>query len=187
MKCNFLLLLSVIVLTFACSSPDQKGKDMNDSTAADSVNAVTDHQTPATSLPDWAKKLGLSEPKHMQLVPGMSHLTSDMEPAEGFNSVTLVYSGNYDYAMNEASRIAQAAKLPLSKEYKALKLQADRTGHGNMLKGVAYMNYDLSTRDTDYLIYVQVDEKGILTVSATDMKQMNLQLRKHAGIENRKK
>ena len=89
--------------------------------------------------------------------------------------------------MHQASRIAKAAKLPTSNKYKALKKQAERNGHGNRVKGIAYMNYDLSTRDIDFLIYVQVDEKGMLTVSATDMKQMNQQLRKHSGIVNRKK
>ena len=187
MNIKIVLLLFSIVLVIACSSIDQKGKVMNDSITADSAKVATDGHITGTSLPDWAKRLGLSEPKNMKLVPDMSHLTSAVMPGEGFNSVTLVYSGNYDTAMNQATRIAKAAKLPPSKEYKAFRKQAIHAGHVNMVKGIAYMNYDLSTRDTNFLIYVQVDEKGMLTVSATDMKQMNLQLSKNAGIVNRKK
>jgi len=187
MYSKIVFLLFVIGLVFACSSYDQKGKDTNDSIAVDSTNIFADDLTPATSVPDWAKELGLSEPQNMKLLADMSHLTSAGEPAEGFNSVTLVYSGNYDTAMNQARSIAKAAKLTPSKEYIALKKQAAHSGQHNMVKGIAYLNYDLSTRDIDFLIYVQVDEKGMLTVSVTDMKQMNLQLSKHVGIENRKK
>jgi hypothetical protein len=182
-------LLFIVVIITACTAAERKVKVANDSIVADSSGKAilkTDSITPATSLPDWAKALGLNEPRNMQLVPGMSQQTFAEEPSEGFNSVTLVYTGNYDTAMNQAARIAKIAKLPPSKEYKELKKQVTRAGHGNKLKGIAYMNYDLSTRDIDYLIYVQVDPKGMLTVSATDMKQMNKQLGKHMGIENRK-
>ena len=187
MNIKLLLLLPGIILIFACSSPEQKEQDTNDSIAADSSDVTTDDHTLATSLPDWAKELGLIEPKNMKLVNEMSHLTSVFEHSEGFNSVTLVYTGNYDTALVQARSIAQNAKLPLSKKYKALKKQATRAGHGENVKGIAYMNYDLSTRDIGYLIYVLVDEKGMLTISATDMKQMNQQLDRHSGIENRKK
>lgn len=187
MNSKIVFLLLGMVLVFACSSHEQKGKDTNEAMAVDTAKLFTDDNTPATSLPDWAKKLGLIEPQNMQLVANMSHLTSVVEPAEGFNSITLVYSGNYETAIKQSSRIARSAKLPLSKEYKARKKQAERAGHGIMVKGIAYMNYDLSTRDIDYLIYVTVDDKGMLTISATDMKQMNLQLSKHAGVANRKK
>lgn len=184
-----LLFLFIIMFLIACSAAEQKSAVPDDSIAMDSLKTeepLVDSLTHVASLPDWAKELGLSEPRNMQLVTGMSHVTSAVEPGEGFNSVTLVYSGNYDTAMNQAGRIAKAAKLPQSKKYKELMKQASHVGHGNKVKGITYMNYDLSTRDIDFLIYVQVDEKGTLTVSATDMKQMNRQLGKHAGIENRK-
>jgi hypothetical protein len=187
MNSKMVYFLFGIALAFACSSPEHKGKDTNDSIGTDSVKTATDDHTPATTLPVWARKLGLREPKNMHLIKGMSHLTSAVEPREGFNSVTLVYSGNYDTAMNQARRIARAARLPQSKEYKSLSKLARRRSHANRIKGIAYMNYDFSTRDTDYLIYVKVDEKGMLKLSATDMKQLNLQLNKHKGIGNRKR
>lgn len=174
------------MLIFACSSHEQKGKDKNDRIAVDSVKIITDTNTPAISLPVWAKELGLSVPQNMQLIAKKSHLTSVIEPSEGFNSITLVYSGNYETAMKQSSRIARGAKLPLSKEYKARKKLAKRAGHGNIVKGIAYMNYDLSTRDIDFLTYVTVDENGVLTISTTNMKQMNLQLSKHAEVTKRK-
>jgi len=181
---QFLFLLSVMSLC-SCSSPDQKGQSKNDSIVSDTPGTFKDHVTPATSLPEWAKQLGLIEPVNLALVPEKSHLTSADVPDESFNSVTLTYTGNYDTAMNQAGRIARAAKLPLSKDYKAMRKQAERAGHGKRFKGIAYMNYDLSTRDIDFLVYVEVDEKGTLTLSATDMKQMNKQLSKHLGIAKR--
>jgi hypothetical protein len=177
-------LLSVIAFC-TCSSPDQKGSGKNDTIVSDTSATFIDHLTPATELPEWAKQLGLVEPLNMELIPEKSHLTSAEEPDEAFNSVTMVYSGNYDTAMNQASRIAKIANLPLSKEYKASLRQAERAGRADRLKGIAYMNYDLSTRDIDFLIYVMVDDKGMLTLSATDMKQMNEQLNKHGGVANR--
>jgi hypothetical protein len=178
----------VNVIAFcACSSPDQKGQGKNDAIVSDSSGIIKDNLTPATSLPEWARQLGLIEPLCMALVPNKSHQTSANEPDEAFNSVTLTYSGDYDTAMKQASRIAQAAKLPLSKDYKAMRNQAERAGRGDRLKGIAYMNYDLSTRDKDFLIYVQVDDKGLLTLSATDMRQLNKQLSKHEGMANRLK
>ncbi len=169
-----------IMLFCACSSLDQRGKDPNDSISRGTARIITDDHTPATRLPVWAKALGLSEPKKMHLVKNASHLTSAVEPREGFNSVTLVYTGTYENAMSQASRIAKAARLPKSKEYKALKRQARLAGHNYKAKGISYMNYDLSTRDINFLIYVRVDAKGKLTLSATDMKQMNYQLKRHA-------
>jgi hypothetical protein len=179
-------LLSVIAF-YACSSPDKKGSGKNDSIDSDTSGALTDHFTPATILPEWAKQLGLVEPLNMELIPEKSHLTSAEEPDEAFNSVTMVYTGNYDTAMNQATRMARIANLPLSKEYKASLRQAERAGRADRLKGIAYMNYDLSTRDIDFLVYIQVDDKGMLTLSATDMKQMNEQLNKHDGVVNRTK
>ena len=190
MNSKILLCLFGIVISFACSPVEKKGKASDETISADSPGTgspAIDSVILATLLPDWAKKIGLTEPQHMQQVKELSHVTSSEDPTEGFNSVTLVYAGNYDTAMNQATIIAKAAGLPLSKEYKELKKQATRAGHGNKIKGIAYMNYDLSTRDIDFLIYVKADEKGLLTISATDMKQMNKQLGKHAGIEKRKK
>jgi hypothetical protein len=189
MNSRFILLLFGFLLVGACSSHNRNGNNIESGIAEDSIKAslTSDDKTPATSLPDWAKELGLIEPQNMELVADKSHLTSFDDPAEGFNSITLVYSGIYDTAMQQAFIIARAAKLRPSKEYIALWKQASHAKRGNLVKGIAYMNYDLLTRNNDFLIYVQVDEKGKLTLSATDMKQLNLLLGKHTGISNRKK
>jgi hypothetical protein len=186
-KIKQLLFLLSLVSFYACSSYDNKGQGKNDSAVSDSSGILKDSVTRATSLPEWAKQLGLIEPLNMTLVPEKSHLTSASKPDEAFNSVTLVYTSNYDTAMNQACRIAKAANLPLSKDYKAMRKQAERAGRGSRLKGIAYMNYDLSTRDIDFLVYVSVDDKGMLTLSATDMKQLDGQLSKHAGVVTRVK
>jgi hypothetical protein len=180
-----LLFLVCLASLCACSSLVQKSESTDDTIVSDTTALSGEDKTIADSLPQWAKQLGLTEPENLTLVREMSQQTSAENPGEAFNSVTLTYTGNYDTAMTEASRIAKAANLPLSKDFKALRKHANHAGSGSRTKGIAYMNYDLSTRNIDFLIYVVVDEKGTLTLSATDMRQMNEQLNKHSGIANR--
>ncbi|MFZ4705510.1 MAG: hypothetical protein ACOYMF_05825 [Bacteroidales bacterium] len=187
MKLRQLLFLMSAIAFCGCSSSGQKNQGKNDSVVSDSSRLYENSFTLAIELPEWAKQLGLVEPRNMVLIPGKSHMTSADEHDEAFNSVTLMYTGNYDTAMNQARFISQTAKLPLSKDYKAMRKQAEREGRGSRFKGIAYMNYDLSTRDIEFLVYVIVDDKGNLTISATDMKQMNEQLSKHEGVANRLK
>jgi hypothetical protein len=180
-----LLFLVFLASLYACSSLVQKIEGSDDTIVSDTTALSVEDKTIADSLPQWAKQLGLTEPEKLTLVREMSHQTSADDPGEAFNSVTLTYTGNYDTAMTEASRIAKAANLPLSKDFKALRKHTEHSGPGGHTKGIAYMNYDLSTRNIDFLVYVVVDDKGTLTLSATDMRQMNEQLNKHSGIANR--
>jgi len=129
---------------------------------------------PATSLPDWAKNLGLSEPVGLSLDTDYSQLTSFSNPEEGFNSILLVYIGDYKLAMNEASRIAKAAGIPLSKDYKQA-VELAKTYSSTPIKGVAYMNFDPFVSDADFNISITVDETGMLTISAVDVDQMKKQ------------
>ncbi|MDN5349305.1 MAG: hypothetical protein PWQ54_701 [Bacteroidales bacterium] len=129
---------------------------------------------PATSLPDWAKNLGLSEPIGLTLDTDYSQLTSFSNPEEGFNSILLVYYGDYQLAMNEASRIARAAGIPLSKDYKQA-VELAKTYSTTPIKGVAYMNFDPFVSDADFNISITVDETGMLTISAVDVAQMKKQ------------
>jgi hypothetical protein len=129
---------------------------------------------PATSLPDWAKNLGLLEPAGLTLDTDYSQLTSVSNPEEGFNSILLVYYGDYELAMNEASRIARAAGIPLSKDYKQA-VELAKTYSTTPIKGVAYMNFDPFVSDADFNISITVDETGMLTISAVDVAQMKKQ------------
>jgi hypothetical protein len=129
---------------------------------------------PALGLPEWARALGLSEPRGMVLDADYSQMTSAMNPNEGFNSVLLVYTGNYNHAMAEAKRIAELAQIPLSKDYQ-LAVELAKTYSSTPIRGVAYMNFDPFVRDNDYNISITVDDDGMLTLSVVDVEQMRLQ------------
>ncbi len=130
---------------------------------------------PATSLPTWAQDLKLTEPAGMRLDPDYSQLTSINNPDEGFNSVMLVYLGDYEIAMKEASRIARIAGIPLGKDYQQA-VELSKTYNTTPIKGVAYMNFDPFIEDKDFNISITVDESGMLTISAVDVNQMKRQL-----------
>lgn len=129
---------------------------------------------PATTLPDWALALGLSEPVGLMLDKDFSQLTSINNPEEGFNSVLLVYNGDYEKAMAEATRIARQADIPLSKDYKQA-VELAKTYSTTPIMGVAYMNFDPFVSDADFNISITVDETGMLTISAVDVAQMRKQ------------
>lgn len=117
-----------------------------------------------TGLPGWAKKIGLTEPKGMEVDEVYSSETSVDNPHEGFNSINLIYNGDYDVAMGEAKKIAEKANIPTDKMWeKAMKLHGD-------IKGIAYTKQ--TSDDNDYTISIVVDKKGELKISATNDKQM---------------
>lgn len=129
---------------------------------------------PATALPDWARKLGLSEPTGLTLDSDYSQHTSVNNADEGFNSVLLVYYGDYNAAMREAKRIADAAKIPLSKDYKQA-VELAKTYSSAPIRGIAFMNFDPFVSDADFNISITVDETGMLTISAVNVSQMKRQ------------
>jgi hypothetical protein len=129
---------------------------------------------PATSLPQWAQQLRLTEPTGMKLDPDYSQMTTVNNPDEGFNSVLLVYIGGYDIAMKEAARIAKIANIPLGKDYLQA-VELSKTYNTSPIKGVAYMNFDPFIEDKDFNISITVDESGMLTISAVDVMQMKKQ------------
>lgn len=126
-------------------------------------------------LPGWAIELGLSLPNGMQLDQAFSQVTSVNNPDEGFNSILLVYNGEYQTAMREAERIARQARVPLSKDFVEARDIAMRFG-SSPLKGIAYMNFEPFKIDAPVNISITVDETGVLTISAVDVQQMNRQL-----------
>ena len=138
------------------------------------VIARRSNVNPATTLPDWARQLGLIEPLGLTLDADYSQLTSVKNADEGFNSILLVYTGDYNTAMNEAKRLANAANIPLSRDYKQA-VELAKTYSSAPIKGIAYMNFDPFVSDADFNISITVDETGMLTISAVDVQQMQKQ------------
>ena len=136
--------------------------------------ARSSNLNPATSLPQWAQQLRLTEPSGMKLDPDYSQMTTVDNPDEGFNSVLLVYLGDYELAMKEAARIAKIANIPLGKDY-IQAVELSKTYNTTPIKGVAYMNFDPFIEDKDFNISITVDEAGMLTISAVDVIQMKKQ------------
>jgi hypothetical protein len=134
----------------------------------------------ADYLPAWAKNIGLSIPVNMEIDAQYSHMTSENDQAGMFNSVTLVYQGEYETAINEAKRIAAEANIPLSTSWQKNMEMSKKLGNP-VPKGVTYMNYDFGMdQNVDYLVVVEVDPSGKLTISAADARQMRSLIDKHA-------
>lgn len=133
--------------------------------------ARSSKSNPASGLPVWASALGLIEPQGLTLDVDYSQLTSADNPNEGFNSIMLVYSGPYNLSMKEAERIATSAMIPLSKDYEQA-IELSKTYGSTPIKGIAYMNFDPFIQDNDINISITVDEDGMLTISAVNVRQM---------------
>ena len=126
-------------------------------------------------LPDWAKNLGLTLPENMKADESLSQITSANDPVAGYNSITFIYKGDYNTAMREAKRIAALARIPEGKDYIEAKKLAKELDI-EPIKGAVYMNFDIGKEDDQrYHIAITVDETGMLTISATDMKQLKSQ------------
>ena len=143
------------------------------------LNLRNSNLASADYLPDWARDIGLSIPSGMKILPEFSHMTSMDDASERFNSITLVYKGNYDTAMIEARRIAGDAGIPMSNTWKKNLEMAKKLGNP-VPEGVSYMNYDFGMdRDMDYIMLVEVDKTGRLTISAADARQMKTIIDRH--------
>lgn len=138
--------------------------------------AKSANMNPARRLPDWAHKLGLIEPQGLRVDRDISQTTSENNPAEGYNSVLLIYYPNYETAMQQAAIIAEKADIPMSKDYVMAKQMEKEIGEV-ILRGIAYMNFELGSDDLpQYTIAITVDENGVLAISANDAYKMNEQL-----------
>lgn len=161
--------------------------EITDEEADDQLNEVKEtygrviarrsNVNPATSLPEWAKRLGLTEPQGLLVDADYSQLTSVNNPDEGFNSVLLVYNGDYTTSMREAEIIAKRANIPLSKDYTQA-VELAKTYSSKPIRGIAYMNFDPFVSDASFNISITVDETGMLTISAVDVNQMKRQFEK---------
>jgi hypothetical protein len=159
------------------SDSEAKNKlDMLDKTLGRKV-AQSTNLHPAKTLPEWAKELGLRMPMGMQLDTDYSQVTSEKNEDEGFNSVVLVFKGNYNTAMKQAAIIAKDAHVPLTKEYKTAFEMKEKYGE-EIIKGAVYMNFELGAPvQPKYSIAITVSENGTLTISATDSKGMESHLK----------
>ncbi|MDP3444159.1 MAG: hypothetical protein Q8T08_14985 [Ignavibacteria bacterium] len=144
--------------------------------------ARRDNVKPVSGLPQWANDLGLSEPQGLALDVEFSQITSVENKDEGFNSVLLVYNGNYEIAMREAERIARQARIPLSKDFLDAQ-QITEAYSSTKIKGVAFMNFDPFVKDAPINISITVDETGVLTISAVDVEQMKRQFERARPTE----
>jgi len=135
-------------------------------------------------IPDWVVKLGISEPEGMKFDLDYSHYTSVKVPTEGFNSVSIVYTGDYDIAVKTAAKIAANAKLTPGRNFKAKGSPVSKLVHNNN-KAITYLNYSLGNTDQDFLISVQVEPTGRLIIEVTDNKQLDKCLLAYEPLNNR--
>lgn len=131
---------------------------------------------PVDGLPSWAKQLGLSEPIGMKLDKDYSQITSENNDSEGFNSVTLVYHGDYAVAMKQSGIIAGKANIPMSKDFEDALILSEKYNI-NSIKGASYLNFELGSDDNPrYNISITVKDDGTLTINATDTYALLLQI-----------
>jgi hypothetical protein len=138
-------------------------------------------------LPDRAKNLWLAEPVWMNLDQDTSKITSVEDDNEWFDSVILVYKWDYNKSIEEASRIAKLASIPVSKEFQQAK-EIEKTAPDilnqmwdnvkNSIKWIFYSNHDLTDTNIEYLINISVDEDWTLTINASNDKQMKEAMKK---------
>ena len=135
-------------------------------------------------MPDWVNKLGISEPEGMKFDQVFSNFTSAEDPSEGFNSVSLVYTGSYEKATEEAAKIASAAKLSRGGTFRA---KGSPVKNQNLSENpeISYLNYSLGSTNLDFLISIHVDPSGRLTIMATNNRQLNERLLVYGPLNNR--
>jgi hypothetical protein len=130
-----------------------------------------------SEIPIWLSDLGFSSPIGLKYVEDKSFITEESDERYGYNSVFLIYNGNYSTAMKEALRIARDAEIPLSESCQKAKDIADQLGHAiEGVKGVTYMNYKFGDRNFSkkYKISISVDESGNLKIRVVDEETKNI-------------
>lgn len=129
------------------------------------------------TLPLRAKKLWMIEPQGMNL----NTLVSKYVYETDYDSTILVYTWDYDVAIQQAKLIAQKSHLQVSKNFKQAQSIA-QVGNvdyisgldiGDISKWIVYVNHELLDTNIDKLLSVSVDQEGILTIEATNYKQTN--------------
>ena len=146
--------------------------------------AVINESDKPHNIPEWVSKLGIDKPEKMKFDQVFSNYTSVDDPAEGFNSVSLVYSGGYEQAIKEAERIAKNANLSPGRKFTSAGTPENRKKSISR-SGISYLNYSLGDTDKDFLISVEVEPSGRLTIMVTDNKQLNDRLLVYEPLYNR--
>lgn len=131
---------------------------------------------PSYSLPLWARKLWMSEPKGMELNKVLSKATYTND--EGYSSTILVYKGDYAVAMQQAEIMAKKANLSVSKEFEKAQSLAQvgdikyisGLDTDILTKGIIYTNHELLDMNIENLLSISVDQDGTLIVEATKYK-----------------
>ncbi|MCF7835321.1 hypothetical protein K9M48_04765 [Candidatus Gracilibacteria bacterium] len=145
------------------------------------IENVLEDEINVLGLPERAKKLGLREAEGLVLDQSASRISSKDNPDEGFDSVILVYKGDYQKALDEASNIALEANIPLNKDFQKAKEIEEKSPDiinqmsdefKDSMKGIVYSNYDLIQTNIEYLISISVDGEGTLVIDASNYKQM---------------
>ncbi len=187
---SFLFIATVFLLTWCWSKNIDAGvinapnTDLIDSVAIQGELQeqidILEAQKTDLSFPSWLSKLNLSIPDRMDIDEVASYQTT--EKVEWFNSVHFVYNWDYDNAMIQAEKLAKAANIPVSAEFKMAQdmiknINSDNTEMqqamlelaGDM-KWIVYTNYSLMWwADMDYMIAITVNENGSLEIDVTDM------------------
>lgn len=161
----------------------QKYVDLTDTTQKDietqfgEIQKVFDAQSLASyTLPLWALKLGMIEPKWMELDTTASKQT--IIDGSWYSSTLLVYTWDYTVAMQQAKNIAEQAHLYVSKAFSQGQTLAN-VGDVDYISGldisgltkwIVYVNHELLDTNIDYLLAVSVDQEGTLTIEATRYK-----------------
>ena len=131
------------------------------------TGAVSQRDMPK-GLPRWAKNLGLSEPKGMELDRPNSYETSIGNQYETFDSIDLVYRGDFETARSEAARIAEETNMPMVKLFGMLVDYEDLVQYGNAI-GDSY------SEDLEFTILIEAsieEGEGRLSINAINQKQM---------------
>jgi len=148
------------------------------------IEAVLDENHTPHKIPEWVRALGIDEPKNLKFDQVFSNYTTVDDPAEGFNSVSLVYSGSYEQAVEEAAKIAEKANLSKGGNFRT-KGSPVKNKKPESNAAVSYLNYSLGNTDKDFLISVEVEPSGRLTIMVTDSKQLNERLLVYEPLNNR--
>lgn len=138
-------------------------------------NCLSQKSITSYTLPLWAKKLGMTEPKDMEL---NKILSKNYTNSEWYNSTILVYTWTYAVALQQAESIAKKANLHVSKTFEQGQAIAKGNDVGyisgldidNLEKGIVYGNHDLLDTNIENLLSVSVDQEGTLIIEATKYK-----------------
>jgi len=147
-------------------------------------DALKDENHNPGKIPDWVTNLGISEPEGMKFDEVLSHYTFVNDPTERFNSVSLVFIGDFDNALNQATKLAAKANLTPRRNFIAKGSPAKKNTDKNNQE-ISFMNYDLGNMDQNFLISLQVEPSGSLTIMVTDKKQLDKCLLAYEPLNNR--